>query len=886
MANITALPSPRIHNFDLSEWRDTRYHPRFVLGVLLFLSLFLPINSIAETSSSYQVHWSMPDRLFENPSAQTNNSSLIPVYDPAVQMLPRDGWLVHLDVCDDTLPFVTSVKWDVDGEQVASINGCQFDYKFPEEGVYEVIAHITNETDQQVSIRQEVVVQDWLIIALGDAHGAGEGNPIKPVSEDSLLAYNENISLITKSNATINQIQADIPGLETKQQQRQQSYNDAVEDRNKAETALSDANKQLQNIRNISNKVNSDPSVKSAEIDVKNAELTVDGWEEIVAEDQKKYNNCRNFIRCAIFYNRLISSKQSLSQAKNALSAANNTLKTVSDQAVVKYASGTGIKTMSELENQLGVRESAVNTANNKLNQSKSNVASAENALQQANINLDNARADIADLQQSISDATANVQKTFTENLPIWTATAPSWGTSEPSYTDITLNGAAPGEALRCHRSMVSGQAQAALRLEQADPQTSVTFLHLSCSGASIDQLTGNYSGRNIDDVLQPLLDGTFNSNYKGSSSLPPIQPQLAAAVQKVVGREPDAIIISVGAEDTGIPDIVTQCITGEPCHEDLARETGNTYNNALNSSIEENCQPVDLLNSITDSSLDTAAFSFTDNCLAKLSVEDASKTPGNALDTFNQNMFGQLDDQGAVNKLSFGEKLQRLQDEKYKNSIAALFPSLDSHRIYITEYLDASSDDNGNYCGWTTDDSGGRALKTIPGMTEEENTWADLTVATTLREELKNAVALQRWTYIDKTGNSDETITSASRSHGYCADNNWVVRLSDSLLQQLDSLGMTLPNRAGHVLYQQAIYNQLIQDFYPDGLNMPPRIPDLKQGKLPTKRDKSIDVNVASGTGQLSTLTLASLIISLLFLRLCYVRRDTSEKSESNVRC
>ena len=41
----------------------------------------------------------------------------------------------------------------------------------------------------------------------------------------------------------------------------------------------------------------------------------------------------------------------------------------------------------------------------------------------------------------------------------------------------------------RCHRSALAGTAQAAIQLEQADPHTSVTFLHLACSGGRIEQI-------------------------------------------------------------------------------------------------------------------------------------------------------------------------------------------------------------------------------------------------------------------------------------------------------------------------------------------------------------------------------------------------------------
>ncbi len=50
-------------------------------------------------------------------------------------------------------------------------------------------------------------------------------------------------------------------------------------------------------------------------------------------------------------------------------------------------------------------------------------------------------------------------------------------GWSENAYWDYA----------NCHRSTRSGQANAVIDLENADPHTSVTTLYLACSGAQID---------------------------------------------------------------------------------------------------------------------------------------------------------------------------------------------------------------------------------------------------------------------------------------------------------------------------------------------------------------------------------------------------------------
>jgi lysophospholipase L1-like esterase len=105
----------------------------------------------------------------------------------------------------------------------------------------------------------------------------------------------------------------------------------------------------------------------------------------------------------------------------------------------------------------------------------------------------------------------------------------------------------------RCARSAAAGPVQAALRLEQADPHTSVTLLFLACSGATIDKgLIGQYSGQ--------LLPGK-NPN-------PPLLPSQIEEAQKVICpqypsrcRTVDMMTISIGGNDIGFADIVANCV-------------------------------------------------------------------------------------------------------------------------------------------------------------------------------------------------------------------------------------------------------------------------------------------------------------------------------------
>jgi lysophospholipase L1-like esterase len=84
-----------------------------------------------------------------------------------------------------------------------------------------------------------------------------------------------------------------------------------------------------------------------------------------------------------------------------------------------------------------------------------------------------------------------------------------------------------------CHRSAKAFEAVAARRLEESDAKTSVTFVHVACSGA-----TG-------DDV---------------------VSRQLPAVRRLVGGREIDAVLASVGANDLNFGQVVLFCVTQPDC--------------------------------------------------------------------------------------------------------------------------------------------------------------------------------------------------------------------------------------------------------------------------------------------------------------------------------
>ncbi len=103
----------------------------------------------------------------------------------------------------------------------------------------------------------------------------------------------------------------------------------------------------------------------------------------------------------------------------------------------------------------------------------------------------------------------------------------------------------------RCHRSAKSHQAQFAADLEHIDNRTSVTFVHLACSGASISTgTTGEYWG------MEP-----------GESPVP-LESQVAALRKIVGGREIDALMVNVGVNEFRFGDIISSCVKQLSCQD------------------------------------------------------------------------------------------------------------------------------------------------------------------------------------------------------------------------------------------------------------------------------------------------------------------------------
>jgi hypothetical protein len=121
--------------------------------------------------------------------------------------------------------------------------------------------------------------------------------------------------------------------------------------------------------------------------------------------------------------------------------------------------------------------------------------------------------------------------------------------------------GALPGWAdPRCRRSWHSGPAQAALALEGLDQRSSVTFVSVACSGASIGK-----------GVLTPYAGQTSEIHNKLLRMMGPpgedLPPQLEQVRDLLAGprgvRTADALLLSAGANDLQFSDIAKGCLLG-----------------------------------------------------------------------------------------------------------------------------------------------------------------------------------------------------------------------------------------------------------------------------------------------------------------------------------
>ncbi|HEX9580646.1 MAG TPA: hypothetical protein VF970_06020 [Gemmatimonadales bacterium] len=349
-------------------------------------------------------------------------------------------------------------------------------------------------------------------------------------------------------------------------------------------------------------------------------------------------------------------------------------------------------------------------------------------------------------------DAVANLQATIAVlqaglGVAEWQA---------PFPTEVWLD--SQGRAYDCHRSANAAPARAALALEQGDPRTSVTFVHLACTGARIDADRNN------------------------------LRQQIPWAEGLIGPREIDAVLVSVGGNDAGFASIATACVVQQACYDAVP-----AFNPAEGSGL---CFLIGVIG-------------FGQQCTDFFAV-------------FPEESASRLVEAGVGALPPKYQELAQVLLPTLSGLLAPELAALDpvdrvrSGRVYITEYVDMTKDDDGAYCR----PDGANLLGTVPGVTADEMAWLDVGAAGSINRAVADAAAAHGWSAVGG-------IYAGYAPHGYCADDHWVVRAHETFLRQGDAQGMAHPNMAGHGHNGQAVLAALMPDLYPEGLGGAPRAPD-----------------------------------------------------------
>ncbi|HEV7562799.1 MAG TPA: GDSL-type esterase/lipase family protein [Solirubrobacterales bacterium] len=120
---------------------------------------------------------------------------------------------------------------------------------------------------------------------------------------------------------------------------------------------------------------------------------------------------------------------------------------------------------------------------------------------------------------------------------------------SGEAVPDVPDPGQATWQSARCHRSARAAPAKAAKAIEDDDGQTSVTFVHLACSGATVPAgLVGPYGG------------------VESSENEPPLEAQVRVLKRIAAVRPVDAVLVSIGANDVHFGEVVRFCASHGDC--------------------------------------------------------------------------------------------------------------------------------------------------------------------------------------------------------------------------------------------------------------------------------------------------------------------------------
>ena len=327
-------------------------------------------------------------------------------------------------------------------------------------------------------------------------------------------------------------------------------------------------------------------------------------------------------------------------------------------------------------------------------------------------------------------------------------------GEGSPDVPVVVPN-AARWQSRRCHRSSKAASALTAKAIEDADPHSSVTFVHVACSGAAISERDAN----------NPRAEGGILDPYAGieppAGSAP--LPSQVSQVRTILGnRAIDALLIQVGVNDLEFGAVVNACMIQARC--DL------TANPAA---------------------LDPGLASIVTTGLGGCNVLPFAGAECRAFVTALGNGVA-----GESSASLFSSKILPLRARFDVLNVSLALPraqgglGMTASRVFVNQYFDPTRGSDGLPCDPAA--NGLDPFRTLPGFVLAETTFTANTVVPTLNNEMTTATTRHSWRLI--TG-----MAADFRTRGYCSTNRLVNRLLDSFLVQGGQHGTIHPNAAGY---------------------------------------------------------------------------------------
>jgi hypothetical protein len=351
-----------------------------------------------------------------------------------------------------------------------------------------------------------------------------------------------------------------------------------------------------------------------------------------------------------------------------------------------------------------------------------------------------------------------------------------------------------------CHRSMYAGPALAAAQVEASSPHSSVTFVHLACSGASIEKgLLGPWEGQERGSNEFGVTPSVPNQIWDVARL---VCPPYGTCENPRLKRPIDALLVSIGANDIELPEILRSCMSP--------------------------FSPIDPFKSI--------------------GCKDAAKTR-ELLTKFRVNLERLADvisrgQQGSFSSLpasqvyitEYADPTHKRRDEFCSGPIENFYAYRNPGAVTLPDGNPVGQDALGVYL---SPDENAWAFETIFDPASRYSSLSVPTLNGTIRltvDELNDGKVaggrpIQTWHYVG--GIADQFLT-----HGYCVGygdtptSSWFRTLTESVMMQFNWEGSGHPNHHGHLVFKNALVDALNRtidvggaDATPPALVLPPNL-------------------------------------------------------------